>query len=295
MQSLLIHLLASGLFSLFHVAFYALAYQLALIFGVDGIPPVSYPERFQRLLSAYLHFCLMSYWGILAVAYAVNYYRAFQERKVRAAQLETSLLQSHLQILTMQLHPHFLFNTLNTISELVHEDAEAADKMIALLSGLLRISLETTGLQQITLKRELDFLQKYLDIQKIRFAERLTIDIKIEPETYDALVPSMFLQPLVENAIFYAIAPREAGGRIEIVSERKNNKLYLKIEDDGQTLKPNEKIVFQEGLGIKNTRERLERLYGEVQTLNFTASAGGGLVVKIEIPFVEDFNGGKEQ
>jgi LytS/YehU family sensor histidine kinase len=195
----------------------------------------------------------------------------------------------------MQLHPHFLFNTLNTISELVHENAEAADKMIARLSGLLRISLETSGLQEITLKRELDFLQKYLDIQEIRFAERLTVDIKIAPETYDALVPGMFLQPLVENAILYAVAPREAGGRIEIVSERKNNKLRLKIEDDGQNLKPNEKIVFREGVGIKNTRERLERLYGDAQTLDFSASAGGGLIVKIEIPFTENSNGGERQ
>lgn len=228
-----------------------------------------------------IHPNFLTFWAIVAATQAFGYYRKYRERELRASQLEARLAEARLESLRMQLHPHFLFNTLNTISALVHEDPEAADRMIAALSDLLRQTLSTTGAQEIPLRQELEFLKHYLEIQQMRFGDRLTYFEEVEPETLDAAVPAMLLQPLVENAIRHGIAPRAAPGRVELRARRAGEKLELTVRDDGTGLPAD----FREGLGLANTRARLGQLYGAAHGFEMRNAGGGGVEVRIEIPF----------
>ena len=160
----------------------------------------------------------MVYAVIVGVSHAVAYYHEAQERKVKAAQLETQLLEARLKTLEAELHPHFLFNTLHAISTLVHRDPESADRMISRLSDLLRITFDRSGEPKVTLKEEMDFLQKYLDIEQTRFQDRLTVHVNIDPDALDGEVPRMILQPLVENAIKHGIAGRSGGDHVQITA-----------------------------------------------------------------------------
>ena len=185
----------------------------------------------------------------------------------------------------MQLNPHFLFNTLNTISSLMHKDVEAADRMLARLSDLLRYALESTDAQEVPLRQELDFLGGYLEIQQARFGERLTVDREIDPVTLDARVPNLLLQPMVENAIQHGIAPHARPGRIVLRARRHDGRLDLEVEDNGGGLPAGESLV--EGVGISNTRARLQQLYGADHRFLLDKAPGGGLLVKILIPWNE--------
>jgi LytS/YehU family sensor histidine kinase len=223
---------------------------------------------------------VMIYWGILAASQALTYFRRYQDRDFR-------LIQSQLQVLKMQLHPHFLFNTLNAISELVHEDAARAEQLITQLADLLRLSLNSETTQEIALNEELDFLRLYIDIQQTLLQDRLKIDWNVAPETLDACVPSMILQPLIENSIQHGIAPRARGGSIKISSHRLQNKLLLNIEDDGIGFKAAAKSK-NGGVGLKNVRARLQHLYGDAQELVLQELTGeGGINVVLKIPFRE--------
>jgi len=206
----------------------------------------------------------------------------YREQELAAAQLETQLVQAQLQALQMQLQPHFLFNTLHAISTLMHRDVDAAEKMLARLSDLLRLTLENGSTQTVMLKDELEFLKKYLEIEEIRFADRLTIRTAIAPDALDALVPNLILQPIVENAIRHGIAPRAQPGRVEITARRVDGKLRLEVQDDGPGLRPGN---GREGLGLKNTRERLARLYQGAHRLELESPPEGGVRVTLEIPF----------
>src|SRR5262249_32449588 len=205
------------------------------------------------------------YWAILAVAHVLNYYRQLRQRELLSSQLEAKLAQTQLQILKMQLHPHFLFNTLNAISALIHQDVELADRMIARLGDLLRATLENANQQEVPLKQELDMIQPYLEIEKARLGPRLTVDMKIDPAVMDARVRILILQPLVENAIRHGIAPRAEPGRIAIEARGDNGTLRLAVIDDGPGL-PNTAPPTA-GIGLTNTRARLEKLYGANQLL----------------------------
>src|SRR5260370_14803796 len=167
------------------------------------------------------------YWAIVRMCHSYEYYRKYQEREQRAVQLEHQLTQAELQVLKMQLHPHFLFNTLNAISALMHKDVELADTMVARLGELLRSSLETIGTQEVPLRKELEFIQPYLEIEQARLRERLRVKMDIEPEAMDLQVPNMILQPLVENAIRHGIAPFSKRGQMEITARREDGKLRL--------------------------------------------------------------------
>jgi two-component system LytT family sensor kinase len=224
------------------------------------------------------------YWAILVMNYAFDYYHRYQHGLIEAAQLQTQLVQAQLQALKMQLHPHFLFNTLHTISALVHEDPEAAERTIARLSDLLRISLENTSLQEIPLKQELDFLNLYLDIEKTRFEDRLEVTFEIEPGAEGALVPNLILQPLVENSIRHGLAPRAAGGRLCISAARQRGNLLLMVKDNGCGLPPDHS-GRRRGLGLAATRGRLERLYGHAQSLVLRNLRSGGVEACIVMPF----------
>jgi two-component system LytT family sensor kinase len=223
---------------------------------------------------------VMMYWGILAVSQALNYFRKYQEREFRLA-------QAQLQALKMQLNPHFLFNTLNAISELVYEEPEAADRTITQLSDLLRLSLRSGQSAEVVLKDELDFLEKYIEIQQTLLQERLSVRIDVAAETLDARVPNMILQPLVENAIRHGIAPRAGGGHIEISAQRENGMLRLRVRDTGLGLGAGWKDSGKDGIGLANTRARLRHLYGDAHRFELTETPNGGLTVQMTFPFNE--------
>jgi sensor histidine kinase YesM len=241
----------------------------------------SFGETYRAFLLVNIHLSLLLYWVVIGMSYAVSYYRKYRERELRASQLEARLAQTQLQILRMQLHPHFLFNTLNAISELIYKDPEAAEQMIADLSDLLRLSLETVGEQEVPLQQELEFLKKYLEIEQTRFHDRLELRLEIAPDTLDAQVPNMIFQPLVENAVRHGIAPHAAGGRVEIGAWRVNGTLHLRVKDNGRGLPEN----LKEGVGLANTRARLARLYGEGHQFAWQSAPGEGVTLDIKIPF----------
>ena len=223
------------------------------------------------------------YWALVAAVHALAYYRAGREGELRASQLEARLAHARLQLLKMQLHPHFLFNTLNAISELVHEDPAAADRMIASLGELLRETLDAGSSDRVELTRELELLDRYVDIQRARFGDRLDVRVHVGEEARRALVPNLILQPLVENSIRHGLAKRLAAGRIEIRGTRRGPQLVLEVEDDGAGL--GDGATAHEGVGLGNTRARLQELYGPDQTVEICNAETGGALVRIVIPW----------
>ncbi len=185
----------------------------------------------------------------------------------------------------MQLNPHFLFNTLHAVSALIHANPEAADRVVARLSELLRLSLDRSRPQEVPLTEEMDFLARYLEIEQTRFAERLKVDLQIDPAARESLVPYLILQPLVENAIHHGIEPREAEGRITIAARRSNGRLELRVADNGTGLPEATGNWPKEGIGLSNTRSRLRHLYGEQFRLELVDAAGGGLEARLDIPY----------
>lgn len=224
---------------------------------------------------------LVMYAIILGVFRGFDYYQRYREHKLRASRLEAQLAKSELQALKMQLHPHFLFNTLHTISSLMNRDVEAAEKMIARLSDLLRQTLQNVGVQEVTLKQELDFLQSYLEIEEIRFQDRLRINLNIDPRALDAFVPNLLLQPLVENAVRHGIAAKASSGKIGIEAQKRNGRLWIRVTDDGPGLKKD----LKEGIGLSNTRARLKQLYNGIHEFALTNQVSGGASVELSIPF----------
>jgi two-component system, LytTR family, sensor kinase len=231
-----------------------------------------------------LDWLLMTYLFLVGLAHALAYRRESEARALNSAQLETRLVEAQLQALQRQLHPHFLFNTLNTISGLIHTDAAAADTMIDRLGDLLRMTLHTSIAQQVPLKDELDVLKKYLEIEQTRFGNRLRVSMRIPPETLDALVPNLLLQPLVENAIRHGIAPNARAGWIEIHSDRTDDHLTIQIRDSGDGLPPDRLMALNRGVGLENTRARLEHLYPSAFQFTFS-NLDRGFCVTVSIPF----------
>jgi hypothetical protein len=225
-----------------------------------------------------------AYVPIVLVAHAVSYYRRFRERELRATQLEGQLAKAHLQRLKSQLQPHFLFNTMHSISALMLTDVNAADRMMCRLSDLLRISLETADTQITTLNRELEFVTCYLEIEKVRFEERMKVIFDIAPETLDAQVPHLLLQPLVDNAVKHGISKLSVGGEIRITVRRQDNELQLQIKDNGPGVRKTGTLATN-GRGLRITRERLESLYGQKQSLELVSPPEGGVTIRVCIPF----------
>jgi two-component system, LytTR family, sensor kinase len=228
---------------------------------------------------------MMTYWAVVGLSHALDFHRESQERELTAAHLETRLAEANLQALQRQLHPHFLFNTLHTISALMHRDTEAADAMLERLGDLLRLTLERIGMQQVRLKDEIDFVDKYLEIERARFGDRLRVHFDIDARILDASVPNLLLQPLVENAVRHGIARKVGGGQVEIVAQREGDRLRLMIRDDGVGMPADTLRLVNKGVGLSNTRSRLEHLYGDAQSFEFHRPPDGGLAVTIEIPF----------
>ncbi|HWC15593.1 MAG TPA: histidine kinase [Terriglobales bacterium] len=224
----------------------------------------------------------MVYVPVLIVAQAVVYHRTSKQNSIRASQLEKQLAQAELQALKMQLQPHFLFNTLNSISALMHLDVAAADKMMARLSDLLRMTLERTGRQETTLADEIEFLSVYLSIEQVRLRERLKTVLQIAGETREALVPYLLLQPIVENSIRHGVAKSEAGGTILVTSAHRDGRLHIEVSDNGAGFSTS---IPGRGIGLKITQERLQALYGTDHYFQLRSTPGSGATVVIELPF----------
>jgi two-component system LytT family sensor kinase len=227
---------------------------------------------------------LLIYGVILLLSHAFNYYNSYRKGELKASQLRTQLVQSQLEALKMQVQPHFLFNTLHSISALLSKDAEGARKMITRLGDFLRLTLENSGSMEVTLQQEIEFLNGYLEIERIRFQDRLTTDIHVDPEVLDVQVPNLILQPIVENAMRHAIG-NSTSGRVEITAMPRNGVLRIEVRDNGPGIVDRALEVRRgKGLGLANTQARLDGLYGNAARFEMVNDPAGGLIVALEIP-----------
>lgn len=232
------------------------------------------------------HWNVIVYWGILGVAHAREYHRDREEHRLRAAQLAARLAQARLQALTLELRPHFLFNALNAIAELIHEDPDAAEQMVQGLGELLRRTLETDGAQEVALERELELAADYLRVEGVRFQDRLRVEYEVAADARSAQVPPMILLPLVENAVRHGLARHGGAGCVGIRARRVAERLELEVWDDGPGL-AEPAGSDRRGIGLGNTRERLAQLYGTASTFELVPGTPRGLVVRLGLPFRE--------
>jgi two-component system LytT family sensor kinase len=231
-------------------------------------------------------FYTMVYAGLVALYHGVDYYGRYRERIVRESQLTAQLAGARLEVLKMQLQPHFLFNTLHAISALVRKDPEAADRIITRLGDILRMTLQSNGRQEVPLQQELDLLEKYFEIQRARFGARLTVHLQADATSFDALVPSLLLQPVIENSIRHAVEAQEEPGSVWIETRRTGERIRLEVRDDGPGFPDDVKTPAPgRGLGLRNTRARLAALYGDAGVFDLGDAAEGGARVTIEIPY----------
>jgi sensor histidine kinase YesM len=274
-----IHVGAALVFSLIYVVLRALVGEVnSSLVGESA----SFGEIFRPLFVHTFPFNLLIYGIIVSASHALDYYRKYHERTIQALELEKHLTEARLQALLHQLKPHFLFNTLNGIASLMHTDVEAADRMLVRLSELLRLTMSHTGAPRTALRDEISFVERYLDIEMIRFRDRLTVAIAIDDDALDAQVPSLILQPIVENAIRHGIEPHARPGRIELRGAREGGFLVLTVSDNGKGVPPGG--PSREGIGLANTRARLAELYGERHGFELINRTEGGLCVRLAIP-----------
>jgi hypothetical protein len=249
-------------------------------------PPMHGPwTRYFHLAVARAQTTIPIYWAIACITWVISYYQQLRERERRTLELEARLMQANLHTLKSQLQPHFLFNTLNAIASLVRRKPNAAEDMLGSLSDFLRMSLDTAHQHEVPLRREIEFLDLYLEIQSTRFGERLRIQKEIDPAALDVAVPTLILQPLVENSICHGIETRESGGTILIRGLHREGSLRLEVRDDGEGLRAGQLAALREGVGLSNTKARLQELYGEAHRFQITPNAGGGLTVAVEVPW----------
>jgi len=241
------------------------------------------------LLDPYLlHRGIIVYWGIVFVGKGLEYFRGFNTEKIRVAELSSQLSEAQLGALKMQIHPHFLFNTLNSIVGLIQEDRRAAEIMTTKLSDFLRMTLQNSGEPMVTLQQEFYFLKTYLDIEKVRFEERLSIEFIYDEAILSAKIPNLILQPLVENSIKHGISQMKENGKIKISANRAANRLILEVADNGNFSGKNAANFStpKSGLGLKNTEARLRQIYADNFSFDFEKKVDGTFV-KIDIPFEE--------
>ena len=243
--------------------------------AIAGLPPAFWADYFRKLDIITFYYAIVS-----GLAHAVDYYGLYRRGELRAARLQSELRASQLELLKSQLQPHFLFNTMNAVNALIYEDPRAADRVVTRLAELLRMTLALGARQEITLAHELAFVRAYLDIQKTRMGDRLTVVIDVASELEDAVVPSLLLQPLVENAVIHGIAPLVRGGRVRISAARDADQLVLRVIDNGAGFKR----PVRYGVGVSNVQQRLEQLYGNEQTFSIGADSPTGTHVEIRLP-----------
>ena len=282
-SSLGVHLPASLVISWIGSLAYTSAGQL-----LGRIPPGA-DVLIQRSLTtfvAFLHFDPFLYWIVIGLSYLVQQYQESRLRELRSSQLETQLAEARLQALEMQLHPHFLFNALNTIAVLIRTQKNAqAVRVVTGLGDLLRRVLASAGTQFVPLRQEVEFIRRYLEIEQYRFGERLNVEWSIDEATGDARVPYLILQPLVENAIRHAIAPRATVGHLLISSRTSGGRLRLLVRDNGPGLPEAFVGATGNGVGLSTTKERLQHIYGHDHRFDVANAAGGGVCAELDIPF----------
>jgi two-component system LytT family sensor kinase len=270
-RHLAIHTICGAALSFVHLILFVLIYHaLRLSIGEQG----DILNAFQFAFPLDFHVGIAVYWLIVLL-------RQNSDSEQRVARLQAELTQAQLQALKMQLHPHFLFNTLNSISSYLRTDVEVADEMIGQLGDFLRMTLRNPGTEEIVLEKELEFLKRYLGIEQLRFQDRLDAQFEIDPETLSALVPNFILQPVVENAVRHGISTRSGKGTIRIAAKRQNGQLQILIYDNG----PGLPAQITEGIGIAATRDRLRRMYGMDGHLDLANQPEGGALVTLGIPF----------
>lgn len=245
---------------------------------------VTFAEKLGIVALRYFGTFLMLYFGILGIQHASLYYRAYQTRELQATLLESQLANAQLDVLKMQLQPHFLFNTLNTIASLLYKDLAGAQRMIVRLSDLLRLSLESSTSHEVPLEEEIRFLEQYVEIQRVRFQDRLSVDYEIDDNCRDILVPRLILQPLVENSIRHGIGESAQSAQIEVAAFCEGGRLVLEVRDNGSGVAAVANRENAPGIGIRNTRARLMQLYGDQQSMSFYDVKPRGITARIEIP-----------
>ncbi len=281
LRALPMHLLTA---TLIHVGYFVTMQPVRSTFAVLFDEASTYRTSSWHLYFQSFFGVLLIYGQMAAVTHGIHYYTRWRDRELGTSRLEAQLAQAQLQMLRMQLHPHFLFNTLHSVSSLMHSDVKAADRILALLGDLLRDSLDKVGSQEITLKQELDFIDRYLEIERTRFRDRLRAELRIEAETWDALVPSFVLQPLVENAIRHGVSRRAQPGHVVVAATREGGRLVLSVTDDGPGLGEGP-LAGRSGVGLTNTRARLQQLYGRDGVLELRSGRHGGAEARVEMPF----------
>jgi two-component system LytT family sensor kinase len=257
--------------------------ELAAAFDWVGHWRRIYPNQLTQLID----WQIITGAAIIGITHAFFYYRESQMRALETAQLETRLVDAQLQALQSQLHPHFLFNTLHAISALMHRDVQQADRVLAQLSDLLRMTLDSVHQPESRLNEEMDFLHKYLQIEQVRLAERLTVVFDVDADVLDAVVPALILQPLVENAIKHGIAPHVRPGRVAIAARRENDMLVMTVTDTGPGPEERAMAALSTGIGVSNTRARLQHQFGARFRFEFQRQRDG-FTVLVAIPFRED-------
>jgi two-component system LytT family sensor kinase len=262
-KALLVHVPACLVFSLSHSWLYAALCYASPVF---------------HALFLRFHPNLLTYWAIVGFTQATDYFQRYKER-------ERQLAQAELHLLKAQLEPHFLFNTLHTISAMMHEDVPGADRIVNRLSDLLRLTLQSIGEHEVPLRREIEFLKSYLEIERVRFEEQLGLTLEVEATTLDAMVPSMVLQPLAENSIRHGFAANRKAGAIILQAQRREDWLVLRFGDNGKGFSSLDLEIPSPGLGLTNMRCRLEQLYPLAYLLRLENLLGGGAVVTLKIPF----------
>jgi LytS/YehU family sensor histidine kinase len=231
---------------------------------------------------------IIVYGGVVSLTHAVAILRRSRQRERRALELEAGLARARLDALRLQINPHFLFNALNAIASLIHSRPEAADEMIGSLSELLRASLHSGGSHEVTLSGEMEMLRLFTDIERARFGERIRFEEDLAPETLPAMVPSLILQPLVENAIRHGLEPRVEAGTVIVRARRNSGRLLLTVSDNGAGYAPGPDAAEHEGpggIGLSNTRDRLRALYGADQTFTIAPGESGGTTITLDIPW----------
>ncbi len=276
------HVAGWAVFSISYVAI--VSWLLAGQKSVQTEKVLGFSEAFQKIAVTCTVSNLFKYWIIVLGYLGWQYYRRYRERERQAAALATELVQARLQALRMQLNPHFLFNTLNTVLALVHENPEAAERMLIRLSQLLRRTLDQSETAEVPLRREIEFLKTYLEIEQMRFPDRLTVDFHIPEAMEDLLVPELILQPVVENALRHGILPREEPGRIEIAARTQDGVLELSVRNNGAPLPDGADGPLREGIGLRNVRSRLSHLYGTAQQFTLRNAPAGGVEALIKVP-----------
>lgn len=243
------------------------------------------PEYLARVFVPTFTLDLFIYAAIVAAVHARDSQREVRERERRAALLEVQLVQAQLRALKMQLHPHFLFNTLHAIHALMEEDVRKASRMLTLLSELLRAALDDPDAQAVPLRQELAFVERYLEIHRIRFGDRLEVALDVDPDVLDALVPHLMLQPLVENALVHGAAPNGRRSRVTVRAWRRGDALSVAVMDNGPGMAAIPPKRGRTGIGLTNTEQRLRKIYGDAYQMRHDEAPGGGLALTLTLPF----------